>query len=85
MTSPMPPGDDRTESQARQIILGMLPDTVRSTEDTLGSVVLTRSLVGQVLDVAWQYQFDDDRASAVRALKELVEGAMEERELGVHE
>jgi hypothetical protein len=40
--------------------------------------LLSEDLVERVFDIAWRHQFDEDRASARRMLRQLVSDAVEE-------
>lgn len=74
-------GSESTKRHARDILVEMLPEAAGATDDALASGVLSEHVLERVLDIAWEFQFDDNRAACQRELRELVEQELEQRSL----
>ena len=75
-------GSKQTRERAVSVLLNQIRQ-IRPEVDDLGAQdLLTDDLVRDILLVAWQHQFDDDRKDCESKIREIVEIAIEDREIG---
>lgn len=74
-------GSESTKRDARDILVEVLPIARQAADDPLVGSVLNEDVIQQVLDIAWAFQFDDNRNACQKAVRDLVEVALEQRAL----
>lgn len=72
---------ESTKRHARDILVEMLPEAAGATDDPLATRVLSAYLLERVLEIAWEFQFDDNRSACQREVREVVEQELEQRSL----
>ena len=72
---------ERTKSRALDVLLSSLAALRPTIDDSGARALLTDELATRILESAWKYQFDDDRAECRNEIRELVEIAIETREV----
>ncbi len=72
---------ESTKRQARDILAEMLPEAAGATDDPLATGVVSERLLERVLEIAWEFQFDDNRSACQREVREVVEQELEQRSL----
>jgi len=72
----------RTEARAREIIERLRSEAVGDIADDTARTMLTDAFVSSILDVAWRFQFEDDRTVPRARVRQLVGDAIERRALG---
>ena len=72
---------DRTKSRALKVLLGRLTALRPAIDDRAARELFTDELATDILKTAWKYQFDVERTECRREIHELVEIAIEAREV----
>ena len=72
---------DRTKRRALAVLLSRLAALRPNIADRAAGELLTDVLATDILETAWRHQFDDDRRECANKVHELVEIAMEAREV----
>jgi hypothetical protein len=75
---------DRTRDGALQTLMQLLDQGAEQLVESTRSI-LTESLVGEVFETAWDHQFEEDRRPSQRQVRELVQSAVLEAQLGEEE
>jgi hypothetical protein len=68
----MPINESRTRERALGELLRLLPSVREEIPDPDVRALLSEDLVREVFKTAWDQQFDDDRAAAGRALRQVI-------------
>lgn len=76
---------DRTKSRARDVLLSQLAALRPKIDDQAASEILTDALATDILETAWRYQFDDDRQESRNKVHEIIEIAIEDKEVDAAE
>ncbi len=71
----------RTQHRARAVLLSRLAELRPAIEDQAARELLTDELATEILETAWSHQFDDDRQECRRKIREMVEIAIEARDI----
>lgn len=69
--------ESRTRERAIRELLRLLPEVRNDVSDGGLQGALNDALVTEVFALAWDHQFDDDRAQVSRAFREVVREAIE--------
>lgn len=75
-------GSQQTRERAVSVLLDQIRRLRPEVDDLAARELLTGDLVRDILLVAWQHQFDDDRDECESKIREIVEIAIENREIG---
>jgi hypothetical protein len=73
---------DRTKAGALEVIVAVRPASLALILNEDAKAILTDDFLTGLLDLAWHYQFEADRAGSRRALRQRVADAIEARMLG---
>jgi hypothetical protein len=69
--------EPRTKAAALEVLLNLLPEAVREIDDPKIRALLTADLVREVFEQAWKHQFEDDRGTFQRHIKDIALEAVE--------
>lgn len=69
--------ENRTRERALSELLRLLPGIQSELVDESLKPILTEGLVREVFGLAWDHQFDSDRAQVSRVFKDVVREAIE--------
>ena len=72
---------ERTKRGALDVLLKQLTTLRPNIDDCAAREILTAALATDILETAWRHQFDDDRSACRKKIHDLVEFAIEEREV----
>ena len=75
-------GSQETRERAVSVLLDQIQQLRPEVDDLAARELLTDDLVRDILFVAWQHQFDHDRTDCESNIREIVEIAIENREIG---
>jgi len=64
--------ESRTRAAAEEVLLRLLPETTSSISDPSIRSLLSPELLREVFALAWRHQFEDDRTSFERYVKDIV-------------
>ena len=70
-------GDERTKDSALRTLMALQREEVEHLDEHTGSI-LTESLVTEVFEIAWRYQFEEDRRQPRRDVRDIVQDAAQE-------
>ena len=71
----------RTKGRALDVLLSQLAALRPKIDDRAASEILTDVLAKDILETAWRHQFDDDRQECRNKVYEMIEIAIEDREV----
>jgi hypothetical protein len=69
---------ESTRESAQRVVLGLRAEAATAAATQSAKELLSAEVVERVFDIAWRHQFDEDRATARRLLRQLVSDAVEE-------
>lgn len=75
-------GRHQTRERALGVLLAQIRKLRPEIDDQAAQDVLTDELAENILNVAWQHQFDDSRKGCVMKIRNIVEIAIEDKAIG---
>ena len=69
--------EPRTKAAALEVLLRLLPEAAREIDDPKTRALLSADLLREVFEQAWKHQFEDERSTFQRHVKDIALEAVE--------